>query len=102
MKPVIKQKGSECLILLFEVSENFEESIDTLSEVITHKNVKVMQSGCIAVAALLEAFGLKKVNIKHYSEQMLKNAGNTNPGVKNAAYDYYKAVYKWMGDAMLP
>jgi hypothetical protein len=33
---------------------------------------------------------------------MLKNAMNTNPGCKNAAYDYYKGVYKWIGDAILP
>ena len=33
---------------------------------------------------------------------MLKNAMNTNPACKNAAYEYYKAVYKWIGDAILP
>jgi hypothetical protein len=33
---------------------------------------------------------------------MLKNAQNTNPACKNAAYDYYKGVYKWIGDAILP
>ena len=33
---------------------------------------------------------------------MLKNAQNTNLGCKNAAYDFYKAVYKWIGDAILP
>lgn len=33
---------------------------------------------------------------------MLKNAMNTNPACKAAAYEYYKAVYKWIGDAILP
>ena len=33
---------------------------------------------------------------------MLANAQNTNPAVKNAAYDFYKAVYKWIADAILP
>ena len=41
MKPVIKQKGIECLLLLFEVSENFEESVECFCELIKHKNVKV-------------------------------------------------------------
>ena len=33
---------------------------------------------------------------------MLKNAAHTNPDCKKAAYEYYKAVYKWIGDALLP
>jgi hypothetical protein len=33
---------------------------------------------------------------------MLKNAQATNPGVKTASYDFYKAMYKWIGDALLP
>ena len=41
MKLVIKDKGIECLLLIFEVSENFEESEDCLCELIKHKNVKV-------------------------------------------------------------
>lgn len=32
---------------------------------------------------------------------MLKNAQTPNPQVKNAAYAYYKAVYKWIGDSIL-
>jgi hypothetical protein len=45
---------------------------------------------------------VKKVKIAQYGTNMLKNAQNTNPGCKNAAYDYYKAVYKWISDALLP
>ena len=33
---------------------------------------------------------------------MLKNAAHTNPDCKKASYEYYKAVYKWIGDALLP
>jgi len=33
---------------------------------------------------------------------MLKNAAHTNPECKKASYEYYKAVYKWIGDALLP
>jgi predicted Abi (CAAX) family protease len=33
---------------------------------------------------------------------MITNASNTNPACKNAAYDYYKAVYKWIGEAIVP
>ena len=32
---------------------------------------------------------------------MLKNAQGTNPGVKTASYEFYKAFYKWAGDGML-
>jgi len=42
-KPIIKQKATECLLLIFEVSENFDESIDTLNALLKHKNVKVSQ-----------------------------------------------------------
>jgi hypothetical protein len=33
---------------------------------------------------------------------MLVNAQNTNPAVKGSAYEFYKAVYKWIADAILP
>ena len=33
---------------------------------------------------------------------MINNAQNKNPEVKKAAYDYYKAVYKWIGDLIMP
>jgi len=54
------------------------------------------------VAALVEHYGVKKIKIGEYAAQMVKNAQNTTPAVKNAAYEYYKAVYKWIGDAILP
>lgn len=101
-KPVIKKKAEDCLLLIFEVGENFDESIDTLSALIKHKNIKVLQSGTSAVALLVEQFGVKKVKIPDFAKQMLANAQHTNPAVKNAAYDFYKAVYKWIADAILP
>lgn len=61
-----------------------------------------MTCGTMAVALLLENFGIKKVKIADFAEQMLKNAQNTNPACKNAAYDFYKACYKWIGEAILP
>jgi vesicle coat complex subunit len=44
-KPVIKKKAEDCLLLIFEVGENFDESIDTLNALLKHKNIKVLQSG---------------------------------------------------------
>jgi len=44
-KPVIKQKATECLLLIFEVSENFEDSVETLQAMASHKNVKVSLFG---------------------------------------------------------
>ena len=41
-KPTIKTKSLEGLLMLFEVSENFEdESIDTIEGLLKNKNVKV-------------------------------------------------------------
>jgi hypothetical protein len=40
-KPVIKEKATECMLLLFEVSENFEASVETLLALTKHKNIKV-------------------------------------------------------------
>ena len=73
-KPVIKKKAEDCLLLIFEVGENFDESIETLNALIKHKNIKVMQCGTQLVALLIENFGVKKVNIKEYAKQMLVNA----------------------------
>ena len=61
-----------------------------------------MTSGTIAISVLIANYGIKKMKIADYAEQMLKNAQNTNPACKNAAYDFYKATYKWIGDAILP
>lgn len=101
-KPVIKKKAEDCLLLIFEVGENFDESIETLNALIKHKNIKVLQCGTQAVALMVENFGVKKVKISEYAKQMIVNAQNTNPAVKAAAYDFYKAVYKWIADAILP
>jgi hypothetical protein len=40
-KPTIKNKSLDCFNLLFEVSESFDESIDTMVECLSSKNVKV-------------------------------------------------------------
>lgn len=40
-KPTIKSKGLECFNLLFEVTELFDESIETILESINSKNQKV-------------------------------------------------------------
>jgi len=42
------------------------------------------------------------MKVGDYTETMLKNAQHTNPAIKNAAYEFYKAVYKWIGDAIVP
>ena len=49
MKPVIKAKSSESLLLLFEVYESFADSYDTLVGLATHKNVKVSNANLIWV-----------------------------------------------------
>ena len=61
-----------------------------------------MSCGTMAVALLMENYTMKKIRIPDFAEVMLKNAQNTNPAVKNAAYDFYKAVYKWIGEAIMP
>jgi CO dehydrogenase/acetyl-CoA synthase epsilon subunit len=74
VKPVIKKKAEDCLLLIFEVGENFDESIDTLNALLKHKNIKVLQSGTSAVALIVENFGVKKVKIGDYAKNMLANA----------------------------
>jgi len=74
MKKPIQEKSIECILLIFEVGEVFDESIDTLNAFIQHKNLKIMTSGVVAVAVLVEHFGIKKVKISNYAENMLKNA----------------------------
>jgi len=40
-KPVIKDKALECIMMIFEVSENFEDSVETLQGLAANKNIKV-------------------------------------------------------------
>ena len=56
----------------------------------------------IALGALVHNYGMKRVKIAEFAEIMLKNACSTNPDCKKASYAYYKAIYKWVGDAILP
>lgn len=51
---------------------------------------------------MVNNYGMKRVKVAEYAELMLKNASSTNPEVKKQSYNYYKAVYKWVGDAILP
>ena len=73
-KPNIKSKSLECLLLIFEVGENFEESVETFNSLLTHKNIKVLTCGTQAVASMVENFGVKKIKIAEYAANMLKNA----------------------------
>ena len=57
--------------------------------------------GTLAVAFLLENYNPKRFKISDFQDQMIKNAQNTNPGCKNAAYEFYKAAYKWIGENVL-
>jgi len=43
-KPVIVKKATDCLLLMFEVSESFEESVETLQGLASHKNIKVSEN----------------------------------------------------------
>lgn len=42
-KPIIKDKSLECFLMLYEVTENVVDSIDTLIALVKHKNIKVSQ-----------------------------------------------------------
>ena len=50
---------------------------------------------------MIENWGLKKFKFPEYADVILNNASNTNPQAKNAAYECYKAIYKWMGEPLL-
>ena len=52
-KPVIKEKAKENLLLIFEVTENFEDSVEVLVGLCAHKNVKVS-----LIAVLTKMFDL--------------------------------------------
>lgn len=73
-KPVIKKKAEDCLLLIFEVGENFDESIDAINALLKHKNIKVLGSGTTCLAILISNFGVKKMKISEYSGQVIKNA----------------------------
>lgn len=62
------------MLLIFEVGENFDDSIDTFNELLTHKNIKTLSCGTQAVAILVENYGVKKIKIAGYAANMLKNA----------------------------
>lgn len=73
-KPGIKAKSLESLLLLFEVTQNFDDSEDTLQTLLKHKNVKVLSNAVLALAQIVENYGVKKIKIANYAEVMLKNA----------------------------
>jgi len=60
-----------------------------------------MTSAINFVAALVEAYGIKKVKIGRFHENMCKNAHNSNQKVRKGVIEYFKALYKWTGDTIL-
>ena len=85
-KPTIKAKANECIMLMFDCTEAFNEAQDALLGLAGNKNIKVsyiivvnfifqiMTCGTQLIASLLEAYGLKKIQFNIYNEQMIKNA----------------------------
>lgn len=55
----------------------------------------------MALAALFKGWGPKKFKLADYEEIVLKSATSANPGVKTAAYEFYKACYFWLGEGIL-
>jgi len=45
-------------------------------------------------------FGTKRVDLKYYLEQVIKNCNSTNPQVKSEAMGFFKEAYKWLGDGV--
>ena len=95
-KALIRKKAEHCLLTLFQISEDFQASVEVLNGLANNKNKKVAACGIQAIAILLDNFGLRKVLFLDYSQNMLVNAQGTNPAIKTATYGFYKAAYKWI------
>ena len=76
--------------------------MDTLKNLLKHKNPKVAANAILALAALVSNYGIRSVIIGEYADIILKNAQSTNQDCKKASYEYYRACYKWIGDDLLP
>jgi hypothetical protein len=46
----------------------------------------------------LVAFGPKKVGLKSFLKLMEDFAGSTVPATKTEALNFYREIYRWMGD----
>jgi hypothetical protein len=61
-KATIKQKGTDCFLLLFEVSEVFDEpTFDTVLEMIKSKNAKISLTAIQTFITWFSAYGPKRV-----------------------------------------
>ena len=101
-KPTVRQKSSDCLISLFEVTEIFDEPTnDTVLEMIKHKNAKVSLTAMQALIIWLGAYGPKKVQLKAFIKPMEDAAASTTPAVKAEGLNFFKECYRWLGDGPL-
>jgi len=99
-KPTIKTKSLEGLLMLFEVSENFEdESIDTIEGLLKNKNVKIMGLAYSALGSLISAYGTKKFKPQVFLPHIQNGCSSTNPAVKTEALKCFTAIYRWLGKA---
>jgi len=73
-KQEVDVKALECIILIFEVSGEFEMSIETLQEMIQHKNVKVVANATTALASIVDHFGVSQMDINLFIPHVLKVA----------------------------
>jgi len=73
-KQEVDVKALECIILIFEVSGEFEMSVETLQEMIQHKNVKVVANATTALASIVDHFGVSQMDINLFIPHVLKVA----------------------------
>ena len=60
-----------------------------------------MTSAITFVVALVEAYGINKVKVGDFNANMCQNAHNQNQKVRKAVIEYFKALYKWVGDVVV-
>lgn len=73
-KSGIKDRAIEAHLSIFEMSNDFDESIQTLRTHLTHKNVKIVANANLALAHLVSNYGAQRVKISAYEEIMIMNA----------------------------
>ena len=100
-KNTVKMISINCILEISDASKEFNEILDCCT-ILTSKTIKIQIASAQCLTALIAKFGTKEINIKPLLHTFEILANSPNPTVRQEVLLFYKAIYKWMGNSILP
>lgn len=102
-KPTIRQASTDILLDLFENQPiNTQPYIQGVISTLDNKLPKIQTAGVSYSISLLNTFGARVVPFNTFLPYIEKFAAGSNAGLRTEALNYFKELYKWVREIVLP